>query len=113
MPLFQRDPEKIEDRIRRACDEHDEKYLDKCFKKGKAMLIKTVRIIGEEQMDSYIPRLCQMIDSPDRDKRLAIVYALGEFRYPTAVTFLVRRLEIEDDPEVEEEIHKAIAKYRG
>lgn len=113
MPLFQKDPEKIEEKIRQACDERNDKYIQKCMKQGKAMLIKTVRIIGEEQMDSYLPQLCEMLDSPDEEKRAAAAYALGEMRYSTAVTFLVRRLETEEDPAVQEEIRKAIAKYRG
>ncbi len=114
MPLFRKnDPEKLEEKIRAACDERNEKYLDKCMKQGKAMLLKTVRIIGEEQMDSYLPRLCEMLSSPDAEKRTAAAYALGEMRYSTATTFLVRRLEIEEDPAVQDEIRKAIAKYRG
>lgn len=113
MALFQKDPEKIEEKIRQACDERNEKYIDKCMKQGKAMLIKTVRLLGEEQMDSYLPRLCEMLDSPDVDKRTAAAYALGEMRYSTAVTFLVRRLETEEEPAVQDEIRKAIAKYRG
>lgn len=40
MPLFQKDPEKVEEKIRQACDERNEKYIDKCLKQGKAMLIK-------------------------------------------------------------------------
>ena len=113
MPLFKKSTESAEERLRRACNERDEKYIDKAMKKGKASLIITVRILGEEQMDGYLPKLCELLSSPDREKRLAAAYALGEMRYSTAVTFLSRRLEEEEDEEVLDEIRKAIAKYRG
>ena len=113
MPLFGNTKLTQEEKIRKACDEGDEKYIQKCMKKGKALLLQTVRILGEEQMDPYLPKLCELLDSLDRDKRLAAAYALGEMRYSTAVTFLSRRLEEEEDEEVREEIQAAIAKYRG
>ncbi len=113
MPLFEKSKLTQEEKIRRACDEGDDKYIAKCMKKGKALLLQTVRILGEEQMDPYLPKLCELLTSPDRDKRLAAAYALGEMRYSSAVTFLARQLEEEEDEEVREEIQKAIAKYRG
>ncbi len=113
MPLFKKKSESAEERLRRACDERDEKYIDKAMKKGKASLLMTVRILGEEQMDGYLPKLCELLSSPDRDKRLAAAYALGEMRYSTAVTFLTRRLDEEEDEEIIKEIRQAIAKYRG
>ena len=51
MGLFAKDPEKEIERLRRACDERDEKYIDKCLKRGKESLIQTVRVLGEEQID--------------------------------------------------------------
>ena len=113
MGLFAKDPEKELDRLRRACDERDEKYIDKCLKRGKDSLIRTVRVLGEEQMDSYMPKLIELLASGDPDKRKAAAYALGEMRYSSAVTFLVKRLEVEEDPGVAGEIKKGIAKYRG
>ena len=113
MALFAKDPEKELERLRRACDERDEKYIDKCLKRGKESLIRTVKVLGEEQMDSYMPRIIELLSSPDADKRKAAAYALGEMRYSSAVTFLVKRLEEEEDPGVAEEIRGAIAKYRG
>ena len=35
MGLFAKDPEKEIERLRRACDERDEKYIDKCLKRGR------------------------------------------------------------------------------
>ena len=113
MPFFDKPKLTQEEKIRRACDEGDDKYIQKCMKKGKALLLQTVRILGEEQMDPYMPKLCELLTSPDRDKRLAAAYALGEMRYSSAVTFLARQLEEEEDEEVREEIQKAIAKFRG
>ena len=85
MGLFAKDPEKEIERLRRACDERDEKYIDKCLKRGKESLIQTVRVLGEEQMDSYMPRLIELLSSGDADKRKAAAYALGEMRYSSAV----------------------------
>ena len=113
MGLFAKDPEKEIERLRRACDGRDEKYIDKCLKRGKESLIQTVRVLGEEQMDSYMPRLIELLSSGDADKRKAAAYALGEMRYSSAVTFLTKRLEEEEDPAVIDEIRKGIAKYRG
>ena len=64
-------------------------------------------------MDSYMPRLIELLSSGDADKRKAAAYALGEMRYSSAVTFLTKRLEEEEDPAVIDEIRKGIAKYRG
>ena len=105
MGLFAKDPEKEIERLRRACDERDEKYIDKCLKRGKESLIQTVRVLGEEQMDSYMPRLIELLSSGDADKRKAAAYALGEMRYSSAVTFLTKRLEEEEDPAVIDEIN--------
>ena len=113
MGLFAKDPEKEIERLRRACDERDEKYIDKCLKRGKDSLIRTVRVLGEEQMDSYMPKLIELLASGDPDKRKAAAYALGEMRYSSAVTFLVKRLDEEQDPGVIDEIKKGIAKFRG
>lgn len=113
MGLFAKDPEKELERLRRACDERDEKYIDKCLKRGKESLIRTVRVLGEEQMDGYLPRLREILSSKDPDKRKAAAYALGEMRYSSAVTYLCKQLEVEEDPAVIAEIKQAIAKYRG
>ena len=72
-----------------------------------------MRVLGEEQMDSYMPKLIEILSSKDADKRKAAAYALGEMRYSSAVTFLTKRLEEEEDPAVIDEIRKGIAKYRG
>ena len=55
MGLFAKDPEKEIERLRRACDERDEKYIDKCLKRGKESLIQTVRVLGRSRWTPTCP----------------------------------------------------------
>lgn len=77
--------------------------------KDKEVIFTTMRILGELRVDKYVDPIAQVVsDAADPEFRKAAANSLALMKNNRSLFQLIKRMEIEQDPEVKDAIMNAV-----